>query len=153
MENLISTLEAKVRLLYVDSVIKSVSLFAKECHRLLSRLYSFSFPEVSKASGHLHQCSFSMICFCVSDEEALKLIEKDSSKSGSRKKSSSTWQERDMGSILHVDHNTIVVRLLSNNHNMHSRRLNDEPWSICNTRERNSIGLVKPRKGMFQTLS
>lgn len=49
-----------------------------------------------------------MIRFCVSDEEALKLIEKDSAKSGSRKKNSSTWQERDMGSILHTVHNTIV---------------------------------------------
>lgn len=46
--------------------------------------------------------------FCFSDEEALKLIEKDSAKSGSRKKDSSTWQERDMGSILHAVHNTIV---------------------------------------------
>ncbi|KAK2571400.1 Intraflagellar transport protein 122-like protein [Acropora cervicornis] len=44
----------------------------------------------------------------ISDEEALKLIEKDSAKSGSRKKNSSTWQERDMGSILHAVHSMIV---------------------------------------------
>ena len=38
--------------------------------------------------------------FTFSDEEALKLIEKDSTKTGGRKKSGSNWQEKDMGSIL-----------------------------------------------------
>lgn len=42
VDSLISALEEKVLLLYFDSVFKGASLFAKECHRLLSRLYSFS---------------------------------------------------------------------------------------------------------------
>lgn len=84
-------------------------------HRYLQRnatgfylVYTRLVVTKTKASGQLRQCSFSVIRFCVSDEEALKLIEKDSAKSGSRKKDSSTWQERDMGSILHAVHNTIV---------------------------------------------
>ena len=48
VDGLISAWEEKVLLLYIDSVFKGASLFAKECHRLLSRLYSFSFPEVSQ---------------------------------------------------------------------------------------------------------
>ncbi|XP_068714789.1 intraflagellar transport protein 122 homolog isoform X2 [Montipora foliosa] len=35
----------------------------------------------------------------ISDEEALKLIEKDSTKTGGRKKSGSNWQEKDMGNF------------------------------------------------------
>jgi len=48
VDGLISAWEEKVLLLYIDSVFKGASLFAKECHRLLSRLYSFSFSEVSQ---------------------------------------------------------------------------------------------------------
>lgn len=48
VDNLISVWEEKVLLLYIDSVFKGASLFAKECHRLLSRLYSFGFPQVSQ---------------------------------------------------------------------------------------------------------
>ena len=42
-----------------------------------------------------------LILFFLSDEEALKLIEMDTARSGGKKRGSN-WQERDMGSILYT---------------------------------------------------